>query len=48
MDDMDLARHDDAALRRALTEVRRRLLGDERLVCSELAFASGVIMAVRR
>ena len=48
VDDMDVARHEDADLRHALTEVRRHLLTDERLVCSELAFSSGVIMAVRR
>jgi predicted O-methyltransferase YrrM len=48
VDDMDVARHEDAALRRALTEVRQHLLTDVRLVCSELSFSSGVIMAVRR
>jgi len=48
VDDMDVTRHEDAALRTALTEVRTRLLVDERLVCSELAFSSGVMVAVRR
>ncbi len=48
VDDMDVTRHDDDALRLALTRVRERLVADERLVCSELGFSSGVIVAVRR
>ncbi|HXQ61251.1 MAG TPA: class I SAM-dependent methyltransferase [Acidimicrobiales bacterium] len=48
VDDMDVTRHDDADLRLALTRVRERLVADDRLVCAELAFSSGVIVAVRR
>lgn len=48
VDDMAISRHEDAALRRALTEVGERLRTDETLVSSELNFSSGVIMAVRR
>jgi demethylmenaquinone methyltransferase/2-methoxy-6-polyprenyl-1,4-benzoquinol methylase len=48
VDDMDLARHDDPTLRRGLGLVRDRLLADDRVVCSELEFSSGVILAVRR
>jgi predicted O-methyltransferase YrrM len=48
VDDMDVTRHEDPALRLALARVRERLIADERLVCAELAFSSGVIMAVRR
>ena len=48
VDDMDLTRHDDEQLRSALAGVRHRLLGDARLVCAELSFSSGVIVAVKR
>jgi demethylmenaquinone methyltransferase/2-methoxy-6-polyprenyl-1,4-benzoquinol methylase len=48
VDDMALDRHEDEALRRSLTHVRRHLVDDERLVCAELSFSSGVIVAVRR
>jgi predicted O-methyltransferase YrrM len=48
VDDMDLSRHGDAALVRALAAVRVRLVADDRLVCAELAFSSGVIVAARR
>ena len=47
VDDMDLSRHDDPDLRRQLAEVRRRLHADTRLVVAELAYSSGVILAVR-
>ncbi len=48
VDDMDPTRHSDADLLGALARVRDRLFGDRRLVCCELAFSSGVIVAVRR
>jgi predicted O-methyltransferase YrrM len=48
VDDMDLAHHDDEQLRSALAVVRHRLLGDAELVCAELSFSSGVIVAVKR
>ena len=48
VDDMDLTRHDDEQLRSALAVVRRRLLGNAELVCAELGFSSGVIVAVKR
>jgi predicted O-methyltransferase YrrM len=48
VDDMDLARHLDPGLRRSLGEVRHRLLSDTELVCAELAFSSGVILAAKR
>jgi demethylmenaquinone methyltransferase/2-methoxy-6-polyprenyl-1,4-benzoquinol methylase len=48
VDDMDVSRHGDPDLRRDLTLVREALLTDDRLVCSELAFSSGVIVVVRR
>lgn len=48
VDDMDVTRHSSAGLIDALAHVRDRLLGDQRLVCCELAFSSGVIVAVRR
>ena len=48
VDDMDLNRHDDPVLVDALERVRAQLLGDGRLVCAELDFSSGVILAVRR
>lgn len=48
VDDMDVTRHSGAGLLNALALVRDRLLGDRRLVCAELAFSSGVIVAVRR
>jgi predicted O-methyltransferase YrrM len=47
VDDMDLSRHDDVDLRQALAGVRAQLLGDRRLVCAELGFSSGVILATR-
>ena len=48
VDDMDLTRHDDEQLRSALAVVRHRLLGNAELICAELAFSSGVIVAVKR
>jgi predicted O-methyltransferase YrrM len=48
VDDMDLTRHEDEQLRSALAVVRHRLLGDAELVCAELSFSSGVIVAVKR
>jgi predicted O-methyltransferase YrrM len=48
VDDMDVSRHEDPDLRRDVSRVREELLTDDRLVCSELAFSSGVIVAVRR
>jgi predicted O-methyltransferase YrrM len=48
VDDMDLTRHDDEQLRSALAVVRHRLLGNADLVCAELGFSSGVIVAVKR
>jgi demethylmenaquinone methyltransferase/2-methoxy-6-polyprenyl-1,4-benzoquinol methylase len=48
VDDMDLTRHEDEQLRSALAGVRHRLLGDAELVCAELSFSSGVIVAVKR
>ena len=47
VDDMDLTRHDDEQLRSALAVVRHRLLGNAELVCAELGFSSGVIVAVK-
>lgn len=51
VDDMDLSRdlsahHPD--LPAALRSVRDRLMTDPRLICAELPFASGVILATRR
>jgi predicted O-methyltransferase YrrM len=48
VDDMDVTRHSGAGLLNDLAHVRDRLLADQRLVCCELAFSSGVIVAVRR
>ena len=48
VDDMDLAHHEDEQLRSALAVVRHRLLGNAELVCAELSFSSGVIVAVKR
>ena len=48
VDDMDLTRHDDEQIRSALAVVRHRLLGNAELVCAELGFSSGVIVAVKR
>jgi predicted O-methyltransferase YrrM len=48
VDNMDLTRHDDEQLRSALAVVRHRLLSDAELVCAELSFSSGVIVAVKR
>ncbi|HUK68824.1 MAG TPA: class I SAM-dependent methyltransferase [Streptosporangiaceae bacterium] len=48
VDDMDLTRHEDEHLRSALDVVRHRLLENTGLVCAELGFSSGVIVAVKR
>jgi predicted O-methyltransferase YrrM len=48
VDDMDLTRHADEQLRSALVVVRHRLLENGELVCVELGFSSGVIVAVKR
>lgn len=47
-DDMDLTQHHDPDLRAGLAMARERLLSNEDLVCSELHFSSGVIVAVKR
>jgi len=48
VDDMDLTRHEDEDLRGALAVVRQRLMENAELICAELGFSSGVIMAVKR
>ena len=48
VDDMDLTRHADEQLRSALTVVRHRLLENADLICAELGFSSGVIVAIKR
>ena len=48
VDDMDLTRHEDEQLRAALAVVRQRLVENTELVCAELGFSSGVIVAVKR
>lgn len=48
VDDMDLTRHEDEQLRSALAVVRHRLPDNAELVCAELGFNSGVIVAVKR
>ncbi len=48
VDDMDLSRHSDPVLRNGLATVKERLFEHPDLVCADLAFASGVIVARRR
>lgn len=48
VDDMDLSRHDDPELREAIASVRGRLFAAPDLVCAELPFASGVVVAAKR
>jgi len=48
VDDMDLTQHEDPDLRAGLAIARERLLSNEDLVCSELGYSSGVIIAVKR
>jgi predicted O-methyltransferase YrrM len=48
VDDMDLSRHADPDLRGALCTVHQRLFEDPDLVCAELTFSSGVVLARRR
>jgi demethylmenaquinone methyltransferase/2-methoxy-6-polyprenyl-1,4-benzoquinol methylase len=47
VDDMDLERHDDPALRQALVVVRDRLLSNPDLLVAELHAGSGIMVAVR-
>ncbi len=47
VDDMDLSRHSNPELRDGLASVRRRILEHPDLICAELPFASGVIVACR-
>jgi predicted O-methyltransferase YrrM len=47
VDDMELARHQDERLQAALTVVRQRLVENPDLICAELDFGSGVIVAVK-
>ena len=44
---LDLSRHDDPGLRDALSVVREQLVTHPELVCAELGFSSGVILAVK-
>jgi hypothetical protein len=44
---MDLSRHDDPGLRDALSVAREQLVTHAELVCAELGFSSGVILAVK-
>ncbi len=48
VDDMDQTLHEDERLRAALAVVRQRLVENAELVCAELGFSSGVIVAVKR
>ena len=48
VDDMDLSVHSDPELRNGLASVRERLIEHPDLVCAELPFASGVIIASKR
>jgi demethylmenaquinone methyltransferase/2-methoxy-6-polyprenyl-1,4-benzoquinol methylase len=48
VDDMDLSVHKDPELRNGLASVRERLIEHPDLVCAELAFSSGVIIASKR
>jgi hypothetical protein len=45
---MDLTEHEDPELRDSLASVRDRLLAHPELVCADLPFASGVILASKR
>jgi predicted O-methyltransferase YrrM len=47
VDDMDLSRHSDPELVAGLASVRDRLFEHSELICAELTFASGVILARR-
>jgi demethylmenaquinone methyltransferase/2-methoxy-6-polyprenyl-1,4-benzoquinol methylase len=47
VDDMDLSSHDDPGLRDLLSVVREQLVAHPELVCAELGFSSGVILAVK-
>jgi len=48
IDDMEATRHEDERLRTALIIAQQRLVGNPELICTELDFASGVIVAVKR
>lgn len=48
VDDMDLIQHEDPDFHMGLTVVRERLLSNNEPICSELAFSTGVILAVKR
>jgi demethylmenaquinone methyltransferase/2-methoxy-6-polyprenyl-1,4-benzoquinol methylase len=48
VDDMDLTAHGDPELRDGLASVRDRLVAHPELVCADLPFASGVIVASKR
>ena len=48
VDNMDLTEHEDPDLRDGLPSVRDRLLAHPELVCADLPFASGVILAGKR
>jgi demethylmenaquinone methyltransferase/2-methoxy-6-polyprenyl-1,4-benzoquinol methylase len=48
VDDIDLRQHENEELRTALTIVRQCLVEDAELVCAELGYSSGVIVAVKR
>jgi antitoxin component HigA of HigAB toxin-antitoxin module len=45
---MDVPGHEDEDFRAALTVVRQLLVNDSELVCAELDFSSGVIVATKR
>jgi hypothetical protein len=48
VDDLHLTQHNDASLRESLALVRERLQSNDDLICAELAFSSGVIVAAKR
>ena len=48
VDDMDIGRHTDPALKAAIVVVRERLLSNPRLRVAEFEIGSGVMVAVRR
>jgi predicted O-methyltransferase YrrM len=48
VDDMELSLHEDEQLQAALNVVRQRLTENPGLICAELDFGSGVVVAVKR
>lgn len=48
VDDLDLTAHEHPELRDGLASARERLVTHPDLICAELTFASGVIVARRR